>query len=49
MTAALELIELLHTASGRAVQYSTNVFAPGSVDLHLIRAMATQGEPIPAS
>ena len=37
VTAALELTELLHTADGRAVQYSTNVFAPGSVDLHVIR------------
>jgi GntR family transcriptional regulator len=37
VTAALELSELLHTAGGRAVQYSVNVFAPGSVDLHVIR------------
>lgn len=37
ITAALELAELLHTAAGRAVQYSINVFAPGSVDLHVIR------------
>ena len=37
LTAALELTELLHTADGRAVQYSINVFSPGSVDLHVIR------------
>ena len=48
ITAALELAELLHAPGGQAVQYSINVFAPGSIDLHLIRAMATQGEPIPA-
>ena len=37
VTAALELAELLHTAAGRAVQSSINVFAPGSVALHVIR------------
>jgi GntR family transcriptional regulator len=43
ITAALELAELLHAPGGRAVQYSINVFAPGSVDLHVIRAMEAQG------
>jgi hypothetical protein len=38
--AALELIEVLHLAEGQAVQYSTEVFAPGSVDLHVIRGLA---------
>lgn len=37
VTAALELTELLHSAAGRAVQYSVNIFTPGSVDLHVIR------------
>ena len=37
VTAALELTELLHTGAGRPVQYSINVFSPGSVDLHVIR------------
>ena len=36
----LELIEVLHLAEGQAVQYSTEVFAPGSVDLHVIRGLA---------
>ena len=40
VTAALELIEVLHLAEGQAVQYSTEVFAPGSVDLHVIRGLA---------
>ena len=40
VTAALELIEVLHLAKGQAVQYSTEVFAPGSVDLHVIRGLA---------
>jgi GntR family transcriptional regulator len=48
VTAALELAELLHSPGGQAVQYSINVFAPGSVDLHVIRAMAPQAEPAPA-
>lgn len=43
VTAALELSELLHTAAGRAVQYSVNVFAPGSVDLHVIRGFPSSG------
>jgi GntR family transcriptional regulator len=49
LTAALELAELLHAPGGRAVQYSINLFAPGSVDLHVIRAMASQSEPLVAS
>ena len=40
VTAALELAELLQAPGGRAVQYSINVFAPGTVDLHVIRGMA---------
>ena len=40
VSAALELIEVLHLAEGQAVQYSTEVFAPGSVDLHVIRGLA---------
>lgn len=46
VTAALELAELLHAPGGRAVQYSVNLFSPGSVDLHVIRALAAQNEPV---
>jgi len=46
LTAALELAELLHAPGGLAVQYSINLFAPGSVDLHVIRAMASQNAPL---
>lgn len=42
VTAALELAELLHTSSGRPVQYSINVFAPGSLDLHVIRGFPSE-------
>jgi hypothetical protein len=42
VTAALELSELLHTASGQPVQYSVNVFAPGSLDLHVIRGFPSE-------
>jgi GntR family transcriptional regulator len=41
-TAALELIETMHVNSGEAMQYATDVFAPGGVDLHVMRAL--QGE-----
>ena len=41
-TAALELIETMHVTSGEALQYATDVFAPGSVDLHVMRGL--QGE-----
>jgi GntR family transcriptional regulator len=39
VTAALELIEVMHLAGGEAVQYSVDVFAPGSIDLHVIRGL----------
>ena len=39
VTAALELTELMHLADGRPVQYSIGVFAPGSIDLHVIRGL----------
>ena len=45
VTAALELIELLHVARGQAVQYSTDLFAPGSIDLHGIRGLRFEGGP----
>ena len=38
--AALELTEVLHLAEGRAIQYSIEVFAPGSIDLHVIRGLS---------
>ncbi len=43
VTAALELSEVMHLADGTAVQYSTEVFAPGSIDLHVIRGLAMGG------
>jgi hypothetical protein len=45
VTAALELVELIHTAAGQAAQYSISVFAPGSVDLHMIRGLGNQESP----
>ena len=39
VTAMLEVTELMHLAEGRAVQYSIDVFVPGSVDLHVIRGI----------
>ncbi|MFI5123660.1 MAG: hypothetical protein ACHQJ5_12265, partial [Vicinamibacteria bacterium] len=41
VTAALELTELMHLAGGQAVQYSIGVFAPGSIDLHVIRGLTS--------
>ncbi len=38
ITGALELVELIHVAAGTPALYSTNVFAPGSIDLHMIRS-----------
>ena len=42
VTAALELVEVMHLAGGQAVQYSIGVFAPGSIDLHVIRGLESQ-------
>jgi GntR family transcriptional regulator len=39
VTAALELTELIHAAEGQAIQYSLTVFPPGSIDLHVLRAL----------
>lgn len=36
-TAALELEEVVHLTSGEAVQHSRDLFAPGGLDLHVIR------------
>jgi GntR family transcriptional regulator len=36
--AALEQVELIHAAGGEAIQHSLSVFAPGSIDLHVIRS-----------
>ena len=33
----------MHLAGGEAVQYSVDVFAPGSVDLHVIRGWLEPG------
>lgn len=38
-TAALELEETVHLTSGEAVQRSHDVFGPGGLDLHVIRAL----------
>jgi hypothetical protein len=43
--AALELIELLHVTGGQAVQYSTDLFVPGSIDLDVIRGLRFEGGP----
>ncbi|MFN8159992.1 MAG: GntR family transcriptional regulator [Solirubrobacterales bacterium] len=39
VTAALELTELIHAVGSRPVLHSTNLFAPGSIDLHVIRSL----------
>jgi GntR family transcriptional regulator len=49
VTAALELVELIHTAPDRAAQYSINVFTPGSLDLHMIRALGNQAGSAPVA
>jgi DNA-binding GntR family transcriptional regulator len=36
-TAVLELQETYHLTSGETVQFSTDIFAPGALDLHVIR------------
>ena len=49
VTATLELVEVMHLADGKAVQYSTQVFQPGSIDLHVMRSLkhspAEDGQP----
>lgn len=40
ITATLELSETMHLGEGQAVQYSTQVFPPGSIDLHVMRSLA---------
>lgn len=39
VTGTLELVEVMHLVDGRAVQHSTSVFAPGSLDLHVMRSL----------
>lgn len=41
-TAALELDETVHVRGGDAVERSTDLFAPGGLDLHVIRHLATE-------
>lgn len=41
--AALELEETVHLATGEAVQRSVDVFGPGGLDLHVIRALERDG------
>jgi DNA-binding GntR family transcriptional regulator len=45
-TAVLELEEVMHLASGEAVQHSTDVFAPDGIDLHVRRELEV-GLPAP--
>ena len=44
-TAVLELEETMHLTSGEAVQHSRDLFAPGGLDLHVVRWLAVQGSP----
>ena len=45
ITAALEQVELIHAAGGEAIQHSLSVFAPGSIDVHVIRSFPPPGPP----
>jgi GntR family transcriptional regulator len=46
-TAVLELEEIMHLASGEAVQHSSDTFAPGGIDLQVRRNLAVAGaEPL---
>ena len=38
-TAALELEEIIHVTSGEVVHHSRDLFGPGGVDLHVVRAL----------
>ena len=42
-TAAIELEETVHLTTGEAVQRSHDVFGPGGLDLHVIRALDRSG------
>ena len=44
VTAALELVELIHETGGATIQYSSSVFTPGSIDLHVIRSFHPSAE-----
>jgi len=44
VTATLELVETLHTMDGKAVQYSTQVFWPGAIDLHVMRSLKASSD-----
>ncbi len=43
VTATLELVETLHLVGGQAAQYSTQVFQPGAIDLHVMRSLKASG------
>jgi GntR family transcriptional regulator len=45
-TAVLELEEVMHTAAGDAVQHSRDLFAPGGVDLHVMRWVRPRRPPL---
>jgi GntR family transcriptional regulator len=38
-TAALELEEIIHVTSGEVVHHSRDLFGPGGMDLHVVRAL----------
>jgi GntR family transcriptional regulator len=42
-TAVLELEEIMHVGSGEAVQHSSDIFAPGGIDLQVRRNLAVAG------
>ena len=44
VTAALELVELIHGTGGGTIQHSSSVFTPGSIDLHVIRSFHPSAE-----
>ena len=41
-TAVLELEETLHVTSGEVVHHSSDMFGPGGMDLHVVRARAVE-------
>jgi GntR family transcriptional regulator len=41
-TAALELEEIIHVTSGEVVHHSRDLFGPGGVDLHVVRALEVE-------
>jgi hypothetical protein len=42
-TAVLELDETIHVTSGEVVHHSRDLFAPGGMDLHVVRGLDAAG------